>query len=171
MKTYKLALLTLGMGISMMNITGSAWAGEALDESGQGAASIGGGALSAISAPLIIGAGAVTGDSKMIGNGFAAAAAAPSAVGVGLSEIGGGAIQAVTAGGRAVGSAGQEIVRVVHASGQKLADLNEQVYDNLSNWNPKDTTPAAQARIHQQTKTIPLVVRKQYVEMNEKVAQ
>ena len=171
MKTYKLALLTLGMGISIMNITGSAWAGEAVDESGQGAASIGGGALSAISAPFIIGAGAVTGDSEMIGDGFAAAAIAPSAVGNGVGEIIGGTVQSAIAGGRAVGSAGQEIVRVIHAFGEKLTELNEQVIDNLSNWNPKDTTPAAQARIHQQTKTIPLVVRKQYVEMNEKVAE
>lgn len=156
------ALLAFGFGVL---ITGSSWAGEVSDGSAIGAMSIGAGALAVISSPLIVTAGAVTGDSEMIKNGLLAGAFVPSAVVAGVGGLAIGSVQTV-------GSAGREIVHMVHSSGEKLAELNEKVFDQVTSESYNHSnTPTAQAKIKNQQATIPLVVRKQYVEMNEKVAK
>jgi hypothetical protein len=164
MKAHKLALLTLSLGTLMTVTGGLSWAGEAGQESAQGATSIGAGALSAISAPLIIAAGAATGDSEMARSGFVPAAIAPSAMAGGVATLAAATVHASV-------SSAKEIVHIIHASGERLGALNYAALESSMATNCNPRIPTAQATLHKQPKTIPLVVRQQYVEMNEKVTQ
>jgi hypothetical protein len=69
-----------------------------------------------------------------------------------------------TAGYFAAREGGKSIIRLVDKTGQEIGELTEDAFNEAANIS-EATAPRAQYG----TKEIPLVVRKEYVEMNEKV--
>jgi hypothetical protein len=74
-------------------------------------------------------------------------------------------VAAVGAAGYSVAETGTQLVKVVDASGKAIGELTVDVLDDACK--DLDDSDAPHATAHK--KEIPLVVRKDYVEMNEKV--